>query len=66
MTDRETYVYQAALAGDLDYSEVNTSGDAEWATNGYRERADNEALPFDERKFAFDFILNLASDFGDA
>ena len=63
MTDRENYIYQAALAGDLDYSEVRTGGDAEWATNGYQERADNEALPFDERKFAFDFIRNLSADF---
>lgn len=63
MTDRENYIYTAALAGDLDYTEVCTSGDAEWATNGYRERADNEALSFDERKFAFDFIRNLSADF---
>ena len=63
MTDREKYVYKEALAGDLTYSEVLNSSDAVWAYNGYRERSDNKALSFEERRFAFEFILNLSTDF---
>ena len=64
MTDRTAYIYAAALAGDLDYAEVRTSDDAVWAANGYRERAEDESLPLDERRFAYDFVANLDCDFG--
>jgi hypothetical protein len=63
MTDREHYIYHAALAGDLDYDEVRTGGDAEWAANGYRERAENASLPLSDRVFAREFIANLDCDF---
>lgn len=62
--ERTTYIYAAALAGDLDYAEVRTSQDAVWAYNGYRKRAEDEQLPLDERRFAYDFIANLDCDFG--
>ena len=64
MTDRTDYIYRAALAGDLDYSEVRTSQDAVWAANGYRQRADDARLPLAERRFAHDFLANLDCDFG--
>lgn len=64
MTDRETYVHTAALAGTLDYSEVRTSGDAVWAGNGYRERVEDASLTPDERRFAHEFLQNLDCDFG--
>ena len=63
MTPREDYIYQLALTGDLDYSEVRTGGDAEWAAHGYRERLNNPSLPLDERRFAHDFIRDLDVDF---
>lgn len=63
MTPREDYIYQLALIGDLDYSEIRTGGDAEWAANGYRERLNNPALPLYERRFVHDFIRNLNVDF---
>lgn len=64
MTDRTTYIYEAARTGNLDYAEVRTSQDAVWAYNGYTERRDDESLPLDERRFAADFIRNLDADFG--
>ena len=63
MTDRTDYIYRAALAGDLDYSEVRTSQDAVWAANVYRQRAEDASLPLDERRFAYNFIANLDCDF---
>jgi hypothetical protein len=63
MTDRTAYIYAAARAGELDYSEVRTSQDAVWAANGYSERAADEGLPLDERRFAHDFVANLDCDF---
>ena len=63
MTDRTAHIYAAALAGELDYAEVRTSQDAIWAANGYRERAADETLSIDERRFAADFVRNLDCDF---
>ena len=62
LSDQQTY--DLARAGQLDYAQVASSGMAEWAANGYRERVNDEKLSVEERKFAFDFIQNLDCDWG--
>jgi len=67
MTDINTAfarIEAAARAGELDFSEVRSTDDAIAARIGYQARAEDETLPLDERRFAYDFIADLDCDFG--
>lgn len=56
-------IYTAAREGCLSYCEVRTSAEAAWARHGYSDRANDETLTADQRRFALDFVRNLDCDF---
>lgn len=63
--DRDAAFYRAARKGELDYSDVRTGGDAEWAANGLRDGLTYGNLACDlDKQWAHEFLRNLDCDFG--
>jgi hypothetical protein len=59
---RDAAFYSAARKGDLEYADVRSSSDAEWAANGLRDGLSYGNLKGHER-WANDFLANLDADF---